>query len=146
MNAGPYSDEKVQKFMEREYVPLKSQCFWKERTELMKMFDISWTPTFLMQESTGKVHRKLVGYIPVDDFLAQLKFGKGIIFFERERHGEALKWFQQVIDEHPDSGVAPESVFFRWVSEYKKTHEAGALRQAYDMLSGRYSQSEWARR
>lgn len=146
MNAGPYSDESVQKFIEEEYVPLKSQCFWKERTELMKRFDIAWTPTFLMQDSTGKVHRKLVGYIPVDDFLAQLKFGKGIIFFEKERHDAAAKWFQRVIDEHAGSGAAPEAVFFRGVAEYKKTHEAGALRRAYDTLSERYPRSEWARR
>lgn len=146
MNAGPYSDERVQKFLEEEFIPLKSQCFWKERTELMKRFDIAWTPTFLIQDSAGRVHRKLVGYIPVGDFLAQLKFGKGIYYFEKERLEDALKWFQRVIDEHADSGVAPEGVFFRGVAEYKKTHEARALRKAYDALSERYPASEWARR
>lgn len=146
MNAGPYSEETVQKFLGEEYIPLKSQCYWKEQTELMKRFDIAWTPTFLFQDSAGKVHRKLVGYIPVDDFLAQLKFGKGLVFFEKERHEEAGKWFQRVIDEHANSGVAPEAVFFLGVAEYKKTHGASALRRAYDALSERYPQSEWARR
>ncbi len=146
MNAGPYSEEKIQKFIEEEYVPLKSQCFWKERTELMKQFDIAWTPTFLFQDSAGKVHRKLVGYIPVDDLLAQLKFGKGILLFEKERNAEAVKWFRRAVDEHGISGVAPEAVFFLGVSEYKMTHEAGALRRVYDTLSERYPQSEWARR
>lgn len=146
MNAGPYSEEKVQKFVVEEYVPLKSQCFWKERTELMKRFDIAWTPTFLIQDSTGIVHRKLIGYIPVEDFLAQLKFGKGIVFFETERHEEAARWFQRVFDEHADSAVAPEAVFFRGIADYKKTHEASALRRAYDTLSERYPRSEWARR
>lgn len=146
MNTGPYSDEKVQKFIEEEYVPLKSQCFWKERTELMKQFDIAWTPTFLFQDSGGGVHRKLVGYIPVDDFLAQLKIGKGMVFFEKERHGEAIKWLGKVIEEHPDSGAAPEAVFFFGVAQYKKTHEASALRRAYDTLMEKYNQSEWARR
>lgn len=146
MNAGPYSDERVQKFIEEEYIPLKSQCFWKERTELMKRFDIAWTPTFLVHDSGGKVHRKLVGYIPADDFLAHLKFGKGIVFFEKERHEEALKWFRRVIDEHAGSGAAPEAVFFIGVAEYKKTHEPAALRRAYDALSERYPGSEWTRR
>ena len=146
MNAGPYSDEKVQTFIEEEYVPLKSQCFWKERTELMKRFDIAWTPTFLFQDSGGRVHRKLVGYMPVDDFLAQLKFGKGIVFFEKERHEEAMNWFRKVIKEHPGAGVTPEGVFFFGVAEYKKTHEAGALRRLYDELTEKYPQSEWARR
>jgi len=146
MNAGPYSDEKVQTFIEEEYVPLKSQCFWKERTELMKQFDIAWTPTFLIQDSGGRVHRKLVGYIPVDDFLAQLKFGKGMVFFEKERHEEAIKWVRKVIEEHPGAGVVPEAIFFLGVAEYKKTHEVSALRRVYDTLSEKYPQSEWARR
>lgn len=120
MNAGPYSDEKVQKFIEKEFIPLKSQCFWDKRTELMKKFDIAWTPTFLIQDAEGKVHRKLVGFIPTDDFLAQLKFGKGILFFEKYRHDEAMKWFMAVIEEHPDSGVSPEAVFFLGVTEFKK--------------------------
>jgi thioredoxin-related protein len=146
MNAGPYSDEKVQTFIVEEYIPLKSQCSWKERTELMKRFDIVWTPTFLFQDSGGKVHRKLVGFIPSDDFLSQLKFGKGIVFFEKERHEEAAKWFKRLIEEHPSAGVTPEAIFFLGVAEYKKTHEASALRRAYDTLSLKYPESEWARR
>ena len=101
MNAGPYSNEKVQTFIEEEYVPLKSQCSWKKRTELMKKFDIVWTPTFLFHDFGGRVHRKLIGYIPVDDFLGQLKFGKGMVFFEKERHEEAGEWFERVVKEHP---------------------------------------------
>ena len=146
MNAGPYSNENVQKFLEEEFVPLKSQCFWDKRTELMKQFDIAWTPTFLFHDSSGKVHRKLVGYLPTDDYVAQLKFGKGLIFFEKERHEESLKWFQRVIDDHPESGVAPEAVFYKGVAKYKKTHEASALRRAYDALSEKYPLNEWARR
>ncbi len=146
MNAGPYSNEKVQTFIGEEYVPLKSQCFWKQRTELMKQFDIVWTPTFLIHDSGGRVHRKLVGYIPADDFLAQLKFGKGMIFIEKERNEEAIKWFGKVIEEHPGAGVVPETVFFLGVAQYKKTHEANALRRVYDTLTEKYTHSEWARR
>ena len=112
----------------------------------MKQFDIAWTPTFLIQDFGGRVHRKLVGYIPTDDFLAELKFSKGMLFFEKERHEEAAKWFTKVIEEHTNAGVAPEAIFFLGVAEYKKTHEASALRRAYDALSEKHPQSEWARR
>jgi TolA-binding protein len=112
----------------------------------MKRFDIAWTPTFLFQDFGGKVHGKLVGYIPVDDFLAQLQFGKGMVFFEKERHEEAAKRFRMVIEKHPNAGAAPEAIFFLGVAEYKKTHEASALRRAYDTLTEKYPQSEWARR
>jgi tetratricopeptide (TPR) repeat protein len=146
MNAGPYSSGKVQTFIEKEYVPLKSECSWKKRTDLMKRFDIVWTPTFLFQDSQGKLHRKLVGFMPSDDFLAQLKFGKGILFFEKEQHDEAYEWFKKAVEEHPNAGVAPEAIFFLGVVEYKKTHEVSALRRIYDTLSENYPQSEWLHR
>ena len=69
-----------------------------------------------------------------------------MVFFEQDRHEEATKWFKKVIEEHPNAGVAPEAIFFLGVAEYKKTHEASALRRAYDTLSEKYPQSEWARR
>lgn len=146
MNTGPYSTESVQAFITAEFIPLKSQCFWKERTDLMKEFDIAWTPTFLFHDTAGKVHRKLVGYLPTDDFLAQMVFAKGMIYFEKARNEEAAKWFQRVVSEHPSAGVAPEAVFFLGVAGYKKTHEAIYLRRTHDTLMKLYPASQWTRR
>ena len=146
MNAGPYSDEKMQKFITEEFVPLKSECFWKNRTELMKRFEIGWTPTLLVHDHEGNVHRRLVGYVPIDDLFAQLKLGKGMVFFDHGRFEEAAKWFRAVVGEHPDTGATPEAVFFLGVAEYRTTHDAKALRGIYDALTAKYPQSEWARR
>ncbi len=146
MNAGPYSSEAVRHFLEKEFVPLKSQCFWDKRTDLMKKFDIAWTPTFLIQDMEGKVHRKLVGFLPEDDFLAHLKFGKGMLFFEKFRNEECTKWFDSAIADHPTAGVLQEALFFRAVAEYKKTHDASQLRRLYDTLAEKHPQSEWKRR
>jgi hypothetical protein len=146
MNAGPYSYEKFQKYVEEEFIPLKSQCFWDKRTELMKQFDIVWTPTLLIHDSQGKEHYRIVGYVPTDDLLAHLKFGKGKIFFNHHRYAEAILHFKAVIEQHQNAGVAPEAVFFLGVAEYFKTHDARALRRVYDTLTSRYPQSEWARR
>jgi hypothetical protein len=146
MNAGPYSDEKVQKFIEEEFIPLKSQCFWDKRTELMKKFDIKWTPTLLIHDSEGKEHYRFVGYIPIDDFLAHLKFGKGKVFFNHYRYDQAIAQFKTVIEQHPNAGVTPEAIFYLGVAEYLKTHDPKALRRAYDTLTSKYPQSEWTRR
>ena len=146
MNAGPYSDEKVQKFIEEEFIPLKSQCFFDKRTELMKTFDVKWTPTFLIHDSTGKEHYRFVGYVPVDDFLAHLTFGKGIIFFNNYHYAEAIAQFKAVIEQHPAAGVTPQAIYYLGVAEYLKTHDAKALRRVFDALTSKYPQSEWARR
>ena len=146
MNAGPYSDEKVQKFIEEEFIPLKSQCFFDKRTDLMKEFDIKWTPTLLIHDSNGKEHYRFVGFVPVDDFLAHLKFGKGMIFFNHYRYAEAIDQFNAVIEQHPDTGVAPQAIYYRGVAGYLKTHDGKELRRVYDTLTLKYPQSEWTRR
>jgi tetratricopeptide (TPR) repeat protein len=146
MNAGPYSDEKFQKYIVEEFIPLKSQCFWDKRTELMKQFDIVWTPTLLIHDSDGKEHYRLVGYVPTDDLIAHLKFAKGKLFLNRHRYAEAIAQFKDVIEQYPNAGVTPEAIFLLGVAEYFKTHDAKALRKVYDTLISKYPQSEWARR
>ena len=146
MNTGPYSDQKVQAYIEKEFVPVKSQCFWDKRTDLMKQFDISWTPTLLVHDATGKEHHRVVGFVPVNDFLAHLKLGKAKMFFNRFRFADAVDNFTTVIEQHPDAGAVPEAIFFLGVNSYWKSHDPKGLRRAHDTLAARFPQSEWARR
>src|SRR4030042_94319 len=89
MNTGPYSDEKVQRFVHERFIPVRSRCFWDNPTPLMQ------------------------------------KYG---------------------IKRHPEAGAVPETIFLKGVAEYKHTHDAKALRRAYDTLKAKYPQTEWARR
>ncbi|HEX8948150.1 MAG TPA: hypothetical protein VF790_04260 [Dissulfurispiraceae bacterium] len=146
MNTGPYSNENVQSFIMDYFVPVKSQCFWEPPTELMKQFNVKWTPTLLVLGKDGREHHRIIGYVPVNDFLAHLGLGRGKVFFDTDHFSNAIQSFSTVIDLHPDSGVAPEAVFFRGVAEYKKAHNASALRWVYDTLIQKYPESEWARR
>ena len=146
MNTGPYSDEKVQKYIAEEFIPVKSQCLWDKRSELMKQFDIAWTPTLLVHDSTGKEHHRIVGFVPVNDFLAHLKLGKAKMFFNRFRFADAIENFTTVIEQHPDAGAVPEAIFFLGVANYWKSHDPKGLRWAHDTLAARFPQSEWARR
>ena len=98
MNAGPYSNEKVQRYIEEEFIPLKSEVNWKNRTELMKQFSVKWTPTFVIHDSEGKVHGRFIGFVPVDDFLARLALGKGNVYFNDDRFAQAIELYQSVVE------------------------------------------------
>lgn len=146
MDTGPYSNEKVQRFLSEQFIAVKSQCFWDKRTDLMKQFDVAWTPTLLVHDAGGKEHHRVVGYVPPEDFLAHLKLGKGKMFFNRFRFGDAIDELTAALEQHPDAGPTPETIFFLGVARYWKTHEPKGLRWAYDTLAARFPQSEWARR
>jgi hypothetical protein len=144
MNTGPYSEEKVQRFLQDNFVPARIQCFWDKPTEPMRRFGITWTPTFIVLDESGKEHHRFVGYVPSDDLFANL--GKGKIFFDTGRLAEAIMQFSTVIDRHPNAGPTPEAVFLHGVAGYKHTNDARELRKVYETLKEKYPQSEWTRR
>lgn len=146
MNAGPYTDKKVQRFLEERFIPVRSECFWENPTPLMEKYAIKWTPTFLVHGPGGKEHHRFVGFVPVDDLFAHLGLGVGKIFYDSDRLEDAIRQFQTVIERHPDAGPTPEAVFLRGVAEYKHTDDAKALRRAYELLKAEYPETEWARR
>jgi hypothetical protein len=146
MNTGPYSEKLVQEYVQEEFIPVKSECFWDTRTESMKQFGIAWTPTLIVLDATGREHHRVVGFVPTNDFLAHLKLGKGKVQFDRFRFADAIKEFTDVIEQHPTAGVLPEAIFFLGVAEYWNTHDPKGLRRAFDTLTARFPQSEWARR
>lgn len=146
MNTGPYSDENVQRYLQDEFIPVKSQCFWDNRTELMKQFMVSWTPTLLVLDHTGKEHHRVVGYLPPEDLIAHMKLGKGKMHFGRFRFANASAEFDDIIKNHPTTGVVTEAIFFHGVAEYWQSHDGKKLRMAYDELLSRFPHDEWTRR
>jgi tetratricopeptide (TPR) repeat protein len=146
MNTGPYSQPSVIEFLIEQFVPVRTECFWDNPTELMRRFDVKWTPTFLVHDTEGKEHHRFVGYVPADDLFAHLWLGRGKILYDLDRYAEAIPVFETVLSRHPDAGAAPEAAFLRGVAGYKATNDPKELRRLYDMLAARYPQSEWARR
>src|SRR3989304_9375306 len=104
MNTGPYSDEKVQKFLEEQFIPLRSLCIWEKPTGLMERFGIKWTPTFLVHDSGGKEHHRFVGYVPSDDLLAQLGLGMGKMLFDTDRMAGGRAQVETAIVRAPQAG------------------------------------------
>ena len=146
MNTGPYSEPTVADFLHAQFIPVRTECFWDNPTELMRRFDVKWTPTFLVHDPGGKEHHRFVGYVPVDDLLAHLELGRAKIRYDSDRHAEAIPFFENVLLRHPAAGAAPEAAFLRGVAGFKSTHDPKELRKAFDLLVARYPQSEWARR
>ena len=146
MNTGPYSDQKVQKFLEDNFISLKTQCFFDKPVELMEQFIITWTPTLLIHDKAGREHHRIVGYVPVDDLLAHLELGMAKVFFDTNHFSNAIQSLNSIIDLYPHAGATPEAVFYLGVAEYKKHHDGSGLRRAYDTLQAKYPGSEWARR
>jgi len=116
----------------------------KEQPQTFKRFGVQWTPVLLFLDSGGVERHRVEGFLPVDDFLAQLAMGHAKIAFGQGRFADAQMAFRAVHQEFPRSTVAPEARYWEGVAAYKATNDPAHLGRTGADLKARYPQSEWA--
>src|SRR4051812_16756861 len=106
--------------------------------------DVLWTPTVLILDSSGAERRRIEGYLPRDEFFAELHLGLGRAAFMRKQWTEAERYYDQVIERFPKTMGAAEAVYWRGVSRYKRTNDHTMLPATAAELDKQYPQSPWA--
>ncbi len=94
----------------------------------------------------GTERHRIEGFLPLDDFLAQLELGLAKISFDKLQYQEAEKRFRTILKNYSTSGVAPEACYWAGVSAYKATNKAEPLAEAAKFLKEKYTDSEWTRK
>jgi TolA-binding protein len=87
---------------------------------------------------------RIEGYLPREEFRAQLEMGLARVAFMRKQWAEAGRRYAQVVERYPDSKVAPEAVYWRGVSRYKATNDHTVLGEVPEQLKEQYADSVWA--
>jgi tetratricopeptide (TPR) repeat protein len=143
MDAVTYPESKVAKFVNNNMVPLRISF---DLQPYATDFNIKWTPTIVTIDSDCKEHHRTLGFLPPMELIPSLLLGMGKAGFDQENYDAALENFEKVIDDYPESDSTPEAIYMRGVALFKKTHEPGHLKDAYEKLSSEYPSSEWERR
>ena len=112
----------------------------------MGRFGANWTPTVIIAGDDGKEYHRIEGFLPVDDFLAQLKLGYAQYAFKSGDFTSAEQRFREVVDQFPKSDVAPEALYWAGVSKYKGSGDAGALGDTAKAFQSRYTETPWAKK
>jgi tetratricopeptide (TPR) repeat protein len=141
-----YADPKVARFIDQHFIPVRVHV--REQADAFKQlgarYSAQWTPTILIVDEGGEERYRIEGFLPTNDFLAHLKLGLGRAAFARSDFDEAQRWFREVVDEQPDSEVAPEALYWIGVAKYKATGDAAALADTYKQFQTRYKDTSWA--
>ncbi|PWT89519.1 MAG: hypothetical protein C5B55_11255 [Blastocatellia bacterium] len=82
--------------------------------------------------------------MPNREFRGQLELGLGHAAFMNKRWDEAEKRFSEVIEGYSDTKSAPEALYWKGVSHYKKTNDHTVLGETAEQFKQRYSDSIWA--
>ena len=100
----------------------------------------------IILDENGKERYRVEGYLPKDDFSAQLLIGLARVAVMKKQWPDAEKLFQQVLDKYPNTPVAPAAVYWLGVSKYQRTHDHHALGNVVTELKQRYPDSAWNKR
>lgn len=144
-----YPDEAVVEFVTGTFVPVRAHV--REQADdykrLAQRFDAPWTPTTLILDAEEAAERhRIEGFLPKDDYLAQLRLGLGHAAFARGRYAEARERFDEVLAQFPETEAAPEAQYWTGVARYKETGDNAALAETGRRFTERYTGTVWAKK
>jgi tetratricopeptide (TPR) repeat protein len=139
-----YPNEKVASYISAHFIPVKLNI--KESGDLAGKFQANWTPTILCVDQEGMPRHRLIGFLPPDDYLAELVLARGRWFFDQGRYDDAATIFGELVKQFSNSPQAPEAQYWLGVSRYKKSGNRDDLIKAWEELGKRYPGSYWARK
>jgi TolA-binding protein len=132
----------VASFINESFVPLEAHV--KEHPAYFHRFDANWTPTVLILDGDGKERWRIEGYLPRDEFRAQLEMGLARVAFMRKQWADAERRCAEVLERYPDSKAAPEALYWKGVSHYKATNDHTVLGELPGQFKEKYPDSLWA--
>ena len=109
-------------------------------------YNAQWTSTILELDPQGVERHRIEGFLPADEFIAQLMLGRAQIAFAQQKWDEAERRFREVVEQYPDTDAAPEALYWAGVAPYKGTHDAASLKRTADAFKERYRDTTWAKK
>ena len=87
---------------------------------------------------------RIEGYLPRDEFRAQLEMGLARVAFMNKKWSEAERRYAEVAERYPQTTAAPEALYWKTVSTYKSTNDHAVLGEVVGQLRDSYPESVWA--
>jgi len=134
----------VAAFINENFTPISVHI--KENPAGFHRFDSVWTPTVLILDENGKERQRIEGYLPKDEFAAQLLLGIARVAFMQKKWKDAEALYEQILSDYPQSTAAPEAVYWKAVSHYKGTNDHTVLGEVPKTLQQKYPNSVWAKK
>ena len=116
----------------------------KENPAAFERFGAQWTPTILIMDRDANERHRIEGFLPADDYLAQLRLGLAHAARARGDFDDAERRYRELSGGEGD--VAAESLYWAGVSRYKSTDDAAALGDTAQAFGTRFTDSPWAKK
>ena len=143
-----WPDERVARFVTEHFLPARVHV--KQNAEDFKRYSerykAPWTPTILLLDEKGEEQDRLEGFLPADDFLAQLMLGWARMAFKQQQFADAARRYREIAEQLPDSEAAAEALYYAGAAQYKATGDPSFLKQTGEAFKQRYRNTPWAKK
>ena len=143
-----WPDERVVRFVNQHFLPARVHV--KDNPEEFRRYgerySALWTPTILELDADSVERHRVEGFLPADDFLAQLMLGLAHMAFKQERWADAERRFRAIVERLPHTDAAPEALYWAGVARYKASGDAASLKDTARAFTQRYQDSTWAKK
>ncbi len=134
----------MESFINDNFIPVKIHI--KEQPKTFERFGAQWTPTIQILDPDGVKRHQFEGFLPADDFLAQLKLGLAHSAFARQQWKEGEGRYEEIVNTLPSTDAAAEALYWLGVSRYKDSGDGAFLQQTAEAFKTRFSDSTWAKK
>ena len=143
-----WPDERVARFVNAQFIaarvhPRDTPDAFKKYGEL---YNAQWTPIVLLLDPDGVEHSRIEGFLPADDFLAQLMLGWARMAFDAGQWAEAERRYREIVDGFPNTDAAAEALYWAGVAPYKATGDPASLKATGRAFKERYKDTPWAKK
>jgi hypothetical protein len=147
MGTVTYPNAQVADFVSERFIAIKFNV--KEPhpdfKEALGRGKVLWAPLLVFLDGRGTELRRYVGFLPPDEFLAELRLVLGLSEMTHAHFEEALGWLDGAAELFPAASAAPEALFWAAAAGYRLKGLAEVVRR-WDDLRARYPETTWARR
>ena len=98
----------------------------------------------IILDPNGKERFRIEGYLPKDEFRAQLELALARVAFMSKNWKDAERRYTEVLARYPESKAAPEALYWKGVSHYKATNDHTVLGELPGQFQEKYPDSVWA--
>jgi len=117
MNTVTYPETRVAAFIADHFISARLRV--KESPELVQEYLVGWTPNVVIADDQGRVHYRVEGYLPPDEFLAHLSLGIGKYWLNRKQFPQSGKRFEEVARGHSGTDTGAKALYWPGVAPPK---------------------------
>jgi len=138
-----YPNAAVAEHVNAHFVP--TRLVGADHRDLSKAYNVRWFPALIVTDATGRAVHQQIGYLPPDDLIAELDYGRAIFAMGTKDYATANALFD-ALSADPATERGPEAAYWWGISRMRETKTTEASFDPWRRITERWPTSQWARK